>query len=372
MLSRLPAPRPLDPTDTTHATEGEPPVDIQNHFYGHAEVLAAYAGLRRPRHVPGLLQHGWTTSSPLAVQFGDFPDIGRTSRRRLLVWSHESRAWSPEVADRPTVAIGAPFAYLARLAADSLPEPSERSLVMPLHGTRVLEVLGDQGALADYYRDTEGPSTVCLHADDVARPEIVAAWQRAGHQLVMAGQRHDPNFLGRILGLVASHRRTVSNRLMTSIMYAAALGREVAVHGDPLSLGGGDNVSLESIVATWPELHGRSVDPAAATRTARSEIGWAAVLTPEELVGALGWTRPRPGPAVDYWLAAPLQKARNVLGWGDRAEGSTEEAQGLSPVHFLRHPLSHLPKPLPRTLPGVRPLPTPIEVGADVGDESSR
>jgi hypothetical protein len=178
----------------------------------------------------------------------------------------------------------------------------------------------------------------------------------------MAGQRHDPNFLGRILCLVAGHGRIVSNRLMTSIMYAAALGREIAVHGNPLSLGGADVVSLESIATTWPELHGRAVDPAAATRTARAEIGWDAVLSPVDLVRTVGWARPGPGPAVDYWLAAPLQKARNVLGWGDRADGSTEDAQGLSPVHFLRHPLSHLPKPLPRSLPAVHPLPAPIEV----------
>jgi hypothetical protein len=330
-------------------------VDIQNHFYGHAEVLAAYAGLGRPRHVAGLIQHGWTTSSPLAVQFGDFPTVERSGRRRLLVWSHQSRAWDPAGAGRPTTAIGAPFAYLAR-AAD-VPEPSERSLIMPLHGTRVMEVLGDQGALATYYRDTEGPSTVCLHADDVARPEVVAAWRAAGHTLVMAGQRHDPQFLGRVLRLVAGHRRTVSNRLMTSIMYAASLGREVGVHGDPLSLGGGDNVALEWIESTWPELHGKAPDPVAATSVARAEIGWDSVLPPAELVRVLGWGGMNPGPAWDYWMAAPLQKARNVLGLGERAEGSTEEAQGLNPLHFLRHPLSHLPKPLPRRLPSLHPLP---------------
>jgi hypothetical protein len=343
--------------------ETDPPVDIQNHFYGHAEVLAVYAGRRRPRHVAGLIQHGWTTSSPLAVQFGDFPTVERSGKRRLLVWSHQSRAWSPSETKRKTTAIGAPFAYLAQAPVVRLPEPSERSLIMPLHGTRVMEVLGDQSALATYYRDTEGPATVCLHADDVARPEIVAAWERAGHRLVMAGQRHDPDFLGRILRLVASHRRTVSNRLMTSIMYAASLGREVAVHGDPLSLGGADNVALEWIEATWPELHGRALDTAAATAVARAEIGWDSVLAPDELTRVLGWARPHPGPALDYWMGAPLQKARNVLGLGERAEGSTEEAQGLSPLHFLRHPLSHLPKPLPRDLPALDPLPQAFPVG---------
>ncbi|QGN56659.1 hypothetical protein [Nostocoides sp. HKS02] len=273
-------------------------MDIQNHFYGHSAVLAAYAGRRRPQHVRGLIQHGWTTSSPLAVQFGDFPDVGRDDGRRLLVWSHQSRAWSPDAADRPTTALGAPFAYLAQSAeVTALGITATRgTLVMPLHGTRLIEVGGDHGLLARYYRETEGACTVCLHHDDVARPHLVSAWQQAGHRVVTAGSREDPQFLGRILRLVAEHRRTVSNRLMTSIMYAAALGREVAVHGDPLSLGGADNVSLEWIAATWPELHGQQLDGAAATTTARAEIGWDNVLPPTSWCASSAGPAPPGGP----------------------------------------------------------------------------
>ena len=83
-------------------------MDIQNHYYGHSAVMAAYAGLSRPRHVAGLLQHGWTATSPVDAHFADFPLVGRDpKRRRLLVWSHASRAWSPSEQDRPTTAVGA-------------------------------------------------------------------------------------------------------------------------------------------------------------------------------------------------------------------------------------------------------------------------
>ena len=70
-------------------------MDIQNHFYGHTAALAAYAGLSRPRHVAGLIQHGWTTVPPIPVNFGDFPDVEKDGRRTLFVWSHGSRAWDP-------------------------------------------------------------------------------------------------------------------------------------------------------------------------------------------------------------------------------------------------------------------------------------
>ena len=88
-------------------------MEAQNHFYGHSAALAAYAGLTRPRHIAGLVQHGWTAGSPVDTHFRDFPTLrddspGRwpTGARRLLVWSHESRGWSPDPSVE-TVPIGA-------------------------------------------------------------------------------------------------------------------------------------------------------------------------------------------------------------------------------------------------------------------------
>ena len=115
-------------------------MDTQNHFYGHSTVLARYAGLRRPRHLAGLLQHGWTALSPLEVNFGDFPRVGAEGdARRLLVWSHASRAWDPQTQDRPSTAIGAPWLYLARMLRPTLPphDPAASPLVIPMHGTHV-------------------------------------------------------------------------------------------------------------------------------------------------------------------------------------------------------------------------------------------
>ncbi len=83
-------------------------MDTQNHFYGHTAALAAYAGLARPRHVAGLIQHGWTTVPPIPVNFGDFPGVELDGRRSLFVWSHRSRAWDPAQSPRQSVALGSP------------------------------------------------------------------------------------------------------------------------------------------------------------------------------------------------------------------------------------------------------------------------
>jgi hypothetical protein len=347
-------------------------VDIQNHFYGHSAALAAYAGLSRPRHVAGLIQHGWTTVPPIPVNFGDFPDVEKNGRRKLFVWSHGSRAWDPARSPRQSFALGAPWAYLVSTDAvrDLLAADKGRhgagTLIMPLHSTRIVQVSGDQGGLAREYLRTEGPSTVCLHFEDLHKPDIVESWLDAGHRVVTAGPRHDPDFLSRILGLVLAAERVVANRLMTPVLYAASLGRDVAVYGDPLSISGVETHGQDAIRSLWPELHGRSLASAVTTRLARTELGFQHVLEPAELRPVLGWASRSAGPAVQYWASAPLRKAANVVGLGERDPGSTEKQVGASPSAWLRHPMSHLPRLLPAHPAALDPLPTPIPVTSPV------
>ena len=339
-------------------------MDIQNHFYGHTAALAGYAGLSRPRHVAGLIQHGWTNVSPISVNFGDFPDVEKKGTRKLFVWSHGSRAWDPEKSSRDSFPLGAPWAYLVstepvRQLAQS---PGSGVLIMPLHSTRIIQVLGDQGSLARAYLRTEGPSTVCLHSEDIQKPEIVDSWLDAGHRVVTAGPRHDPDFLSRILSLVLASERVVANRLMTPVLYAAALGRDVGVYGDPLSISGAEIHGMDIIRGLWPELHGESLNREQTTEVARRELGFQHLLGPDELRSVLGWDGRSPGPALQYWAGAPLHKTLNVLGLGERDPGSTEKQVGASPLAWLKHPMSHLPRPLPTRVTSLSPLSEPIPV----------
>ena len=345
-------------------------MDIQNHYYGHSAVLAAYAGLARPRHIAGLLQHGWTATSPVAAHFADFPQVGRTHRRRLLVWSHRSRAWSPSDEDRPTTAVGAPILYLERLLQQQGWARSDAlgPVFVPFHGTRLVRVTGAHAELARQVAKVDGPSTVCLHHEDMTDPEITSAWADAGHRLVTAGRRDDPRFLLRIMHLAGHASRLSSNRLSTAVVYAAALGTPAAVWGDPLTFGNQGADALAMLRERWPEFHTTDQDDgsrpsadaaeadAAATALARAELGSDALLEPGPLRAALGWSHRSPGPLVQYYAASPLAKAAMVLGLTKRTEASTAamSAGSFSPWLWLRHPLAALPRPLP---PG---LDTPV------------
>ena len=340
-------------------------MDTQNHFYSHAGVLARHCGLRRPRHLAGLLQHGWTATSPVAANFGDFPHVDGRGRRRLLVWSHGSRAWSPEREPALTEAIGAPWLYLAQLVGRGPVGPSgadERpTLVVPLHGTRVIRRPGDHAALAAEVREREGAAVVSVHHEDLHDLDLVRGWRSGGHDLVSFGARTDPAFLPRQLGLMLGVGRVVSNRLSTAVLYAAALGIPVAVYGDPFTTQRDEHAAYERLVEVWPEFHGERPDPEVTTALARRELGADHVRGPEELRDLLGWRRPvSPGPALDYWTRGPVEKAVRVLGLRQRVESAQRLETGVGAGAWLRHPLSHLPQPLSRRLPPVDPLPTPL------------
>jgi hypothetical protein len=342
-------------------------VDIQNHYYGHSAVFAAHVGLPRPRHIAGLVQHGWTATSPVAAHFADFPDVGKQpERRRLLVWSHRSRAWEPTAEARPTMAIGSPFLYLELLLTASGWARSDRigPVFIPFHGTRLVRVRGAHKELAHQVAEVDGPSTVCLHSDDILDPDITDAWASAGHHLVTAGHRDDPEFLLRIMYLVGNASKVSSNRLSTALVYAAAIGSPSVVYGDPLTFGQERTTKVDELRQKWPEFY-ETTARAEVTTLARAELGDDALLTPEALRFELGWLRKsNVGPATDYWLSSPLSKAARVLGLAGRSEESrTAMSAGSSnPLLWLKDPRSHLPRRLPKGLAVPLELVLPHEV----------
>lgn len=329
-------------------------MDIQNHFYGHSAAYAAHIGLDRPRHVAGLIQHGWTPNSPIRSHFADL--ARRTPEGGMFVWSHASRAWDEQTSREQTgfssTAIGAPFLYLLDLVRrqGGLPERTLPTVVFPFHGTRLIHLEGDQGIYAREVYEKEGPAVVCLHVDDLQRPEIVRAWESAGHHLTTAGQRKDPRFLSRNLWLMASAEKVVSNRLATASFYAAAAGARTEIYGPFYSVKNAVATADEqALCETWPEFFEQNPDHDAVRALSERELGRDSLRSPEQLRRILGWDRRSPRAAWDYWAGAPVEKALNVLGVRKSAVEEKAEAATASPLHFLRHPLEHLPDRLPRT-----------------------
>jgi len=299
----------------------------QNHWYGHAHVLARYCGLATPPRIWGYLQHGWNVHDGYGADDSPAPGAPR------LVWSDGPRRRGLAAGRRGYRVIGAPFAYL--LATDPTGDApgsdaarrgtvpagaapglapaagaARRGTVLagaarrgtifyPFHGWEAQSVYGDHRSLAaEVAARAEPPVTVCLYWLEYRHPQLREMYESFGFRVITHGRRGghyrgtDPWFLHKQLAELRAHRWVAANRLCTAVLYGAAAGCRVSIFGDPMLIerehpayGG-----IARIRRLWPELHRPDVDPGLAAEVAGQELGLRYVAPPAELAEVLGWT----------------------------------------------------------------------------------
>ncbi len=277
-----------------------------NVFYGHAEVLARYCGLEPPPTIWGYLQHGWNTHDGFAVGHEFVAGYPK------LVWSHSVARRGRSLGGCDYIAVGSPWAYLLALHADASPGPgpggsalmhdnARGTIVYPFHGWEGQQIVGDHGTYAAQIRASEGeePVTVCLYWNDYENPMVHRAYRDAGFRVITHGRRGhlylggDRDFLDRQFDELCSHRRAVSNRMGSALLYAASLGLAIGVYGDPMVLAG-DHAVLGGMARQermFPALHHAHVEQAAAHDIAGRELGLDLTLSPGLLAHTLGWDK---------------------------------------------------------------------------------
>lgn len=276
-------------------------MDHTNHWYGHAHILAEYCGLdpAAPPPVRGVIQHGWNFAHGLG--YGHVNDHSFTK----LVWTDRNRRRGQVISWRDFAVIGAPFLYLMDLRKDEQPDSREGTIFYPFHGTADYEsVIGQHDRLIEEIKQVEeGPVTACLYYVEYDDPEIRGHYEDSGFRVITHGRRGqqwqgtDRFFLFRQLEELKKHKRVISNRLTTAVMYGAAAGCEPAVYGDPMEIeakAGFNGAGL--LEALYPEMFGEHLDVEAAVATARQEMGTDFVMGADELRYTLGWDEP--------WLAS--------------------------------------------------------------------
>ncbi|HEX4189376.1 MAG TPA: hypothetical protein VHZ06_00165 [Marmoricola sp.] len=275
-----------------------------NHYYGHAHLFADYVGIPFPVIIDGYLQHGWNLHDGFAVGTGFVPGA------KLFVWSESvlRRGWA--MGRRNYHVIGSAWAYLlemeAAAAAVAMPAPdpaTERSgtIFYPFHGWEGQEVAGDHAAMLRRLQEVETePLTVCLYWVEHRNDAIRAVYEDAGCRVITHGMRGfayqgtDRDFLRKQYRELSTHKRVVSNRLGSAILYGASVGCEVGVYGDPMILENEDPVygGIERQKRNWPELHQEFVPRDCVEPLAEAELGLRQVREPAEIMSLFGWTRP--------------------------------------------------------------------------------
>lgn len=280
-----------------------------NHFYGHAHILARYAGLFSgdedvwgddppvPPRVEGFIQHGWNLWDGFAVGTALVPGF------RKFVWSRAVARRGRAIGLSDYVVMGSPWAYLLHLRDLLTPqEPVGNSVIIyPFHGWEGQKLTGSHEDLLAEVREVEGDVelTACLYWDEYRDPAIRRAYESAGARVITHGTRGfmykgtQPWFLDRQLVELQRHKRAVSNRMGSALLYAASLGLDVGVYGDPMALEGDHAVlgGIEKQRRLWPEMDKPFVDRADAQRVATEELGINEMLSPSELRAWFGWDK---------------------------------------------------------------------------------
>lgn len=264
-----------------------------NHFYGHAAIMARYAGLAEVAPIRGYLQHGWNLHDGFAVGTAFAPNYPK------FVWSDvvARRAWAAGL--RQLKVVSSPWRYLVTLEPNSDGPAPEGTIVYPFHGWEGQQIVGNHDAYAREIRRTEGdvPVTMCLYWNDFEDTQTRATYERHGFRVISHGRRgfmgvgHDTEFLYRQLAELRRHRRVVSNRLGSALLYGASVGAQIGVYGDPMVLGNDHAVlgGMAKQIRLFPQLHQPVVPQELATSVAHAELGWDVVLSPAEVRATFGW-----------------------------------------------------------------------------------
>ncbi|MBO1755630.1 hypothetical protein [Allobranchiibius sp. CTAmp26] len=290
-----------------------------NHFYGHAHILARYAGLAEVPRIWGYLQHGWNTHDGFAVGTYFAPNFPK------FVWADSvaRRAWATGLRDVEVV--GSPWAYLLKSEEryGDTPEPErEGTIVYPFHGWEQQNVIGSHDSYVRDIRRVEGdvPITICLYWNEFKDASVRRSYEDAGFRVISHGYRGhmwkgtDVHFLDKQLDELRRHKRVVSNRLGSALIYGASVGADIGIYGDPMILQA-ERAALggrEKQIRLYQQLHQPFVPRDYAQRLARYELGQDVLLTPRELRSVLGWEDARqavPG-------TAPLASLSMMAGSG--------------------------------------------------------
>ncbi|GAA2742817.1 hypothetical protein GCM10009868_14260 [Terrabacter aerolatus] len=319
-----------------------------NHFYGHAHIMARYVGLEAPPRIWGYLQHGWNMHDGFAVGTVFTPQYPK------FVWSEACarRGWAAGL--RNYMVVAAPWLYLLELERQkewlATAEPPTGTIVYPFHGWEGQQVLGSHTAYIEEVKAAEGdvPITVCLHWNEYDNPKVRREYEDAGVRVVTHGQRGylwqdtDVAFLYRQLHEMRGHRRVVSNRMSSAILYAASAGVEVGVYGDPMALES-DHAVLGGVGKPrriWPEMHQFSVPMDYAADVANRELGADEMLLPEEVIDAFGWADeiakpgpPPPAPPLEVDMSVfTRRRRRSHRSESHRAPGAEEPSSLLGSI----------------------------------------
>ena len=198
---------------------------LDNNWYGHRSILLKYCGLA-DRPIFASLQHGW--------QWKITP---QRSQRRLksapdLVWNARHQRQSNEYGAKNTMSIGAPFIYFAKMKSLD-DDKAAGTLYFPQHSTSKISDISNHSLIIKFIEaNYPSPYTVSLFYMDAENGLLYDVYKNSNWHIEVTKTRNDPLFLFNFMRVLEKSEYIISNSFVTSLFYAAFLGKNVQLLRD--------------------------------------------------------------------------------------------------------------------------------------------
>jgi FkbM family methyltransferase len=194
-----------------------------NDFYGHARLLKRYAGLPENFILRAVMPHGPSFCSKLWET-----ELKDPCTSVLAISEQQRSLYGAQSPHKTAQLIGSPVLYAARMMEDELAAQRAQArgtIAFPTHSTHHVTVQFDQASFIEFLRALPPefqPVRVCLYWRDIQLGRH-RDYLAAGLECTTAGHMFDPEFVPRVLRLLAAHRQAAANKLGSCVYYAAAL-----------------------------------------------------------------------------------------------------------------------------------------------------
>lgn len=252
-----------------------------NDNYGHAAILLSYAKVAQTVPLRGILQHGWTPLDGWTVEH-KFPGLltrftwGKTETRRIPAGRVGGRY----------VQVGSPFAYLIdQLDPGAAPPIGSDVLAFPVHSVKKGDIgIHEHQRYSAELAERFGSVTVSLYHLD-AKTAVADAYTGKGHRVIsMSSGRESRVYLYQWLRMLEGVGTVTSQRVSTALLYASALNRNAVVCGTRPQNPGWEADQNAIDYLDWATSGTDEIEP----NFAKRELGFDALLSPEDLRAALG------------------------------------------------------------------------------------
>jgi hypothetical protein len=254
----------------------------ENGIFGHNQIISNYCSLEATKPIFGTFPHGWTIRL-------------NPSNRKLPIaprylWNMRNLNQAYDFGIKNVKCIGAPFAYLIRMLWPNDTYPNGRGTIIYPELENWSKAYRDYAfeLVKEVENNYAGPYTVSLRSSEI-KFDVIKFWREFNWNITTNGARNNKYFLYQQAFELVKHENAVGNEIQTSLVYAAALKRNICVLGPSIYRGNNNPYDIQNWEKYFQFNRKEHIPGITANYFGKHEIGYDQTLNRGDLMEELGF-----------------------------------------------------------------------------------